>query len=402
MYGLTTSKIYKTLLILVCLLSVSFNDVVTFRPGFNYDFLVPGNVRITNSTLPVEGYEGAERIINTFIRVNDLPGASVAIARDGKLIYARGFGYSNPWEGVQMEPYTRMRIASISKLITAAAIMKLQEEGKMTVNDRVFGHGGILNDPAYLTPVDKRFFDITVAHLLAHQGGWTQRWGDHMFITNVISSEMGKQGPASKEDIVRFAMDRRLHFKPGTGRSYSNLGYMILGLVVEKVSGQSYEEYCQSSLFEPLGIYDFALAGNLIRHRGQYEAVYIEQSDAPLRESIYGTGEMVPGCYGGSDIEALGGAGAWTATSVDLLRFINAIDGDAREQDILTPESVHFMTNLKNGYAPVGWKASLPDGTWWRTGSYAGTSAMVKKERNGVTWAIIFNGSSWKGPRACL
>ncbi len=392
------SKRYKILIIVGALFILSLTNFVTFRAGINYDFLVPGNLRVTNESVPSEGFESAERIVNNFIRVNELPGASVAIAVDGRLVYARGFGYSNPWEHTPMQPYNRLRIASISKLITAAAIMKLQEEGKLTVNDRVFGHGGILNDPGYLNPVDKRFFDITVAHLLAHQGGWTQRWGDQMFISNVISEEMELEGPPSQEDIIHFVMNRRLHFKPGTSRSYSNLGYMILGLVVEKASGMQYDEYCRKKLFEPIGVYDIRLGKNLLSQKGPFEAIYIEQADAQLRPSIYGNGEMVPGCYGGSDFEALGGAGAWTATAIDLLRFVNTLDGNPYPEDILSGESIRFMTEMKNGFAPVGWKATLPDGTWWRTGSFAGTSGMIKKERDGITWAILFNGSSWRGP----
>ena len=78
-----------------------------------------------------------------------IEGASVAIAKDGKLVYARGFGYADTAAGIETQPYSKFRIASISKLVTAVAIMKLQEEGKLSLDDKVFGPEGILNDSCY-------------------------------------------------------------------------------------------------------------------------------------------------------------------------------------------------------------------------------------------------------------
>ncbi|HCC71457.1 MAG TPA: serine hydrolase, partial [Bacteroidales bacterium] len=202
--------------------------------------------------------------------------------------------------------------------------------------------------------------------------------------------------PVSTEDIIRFALDKRLHFTSGTGRSYSNLGYAILGLVVEEVSGISYEDYCKTEIFEPLGIYDFELARNLYEERDPFEVRYYEPYNAIPKESIYGTGEMVPAPYGGNDIEALGGAGAWITTAPDLLRFVMSVDGLDFCEDILPEPSIEFMTDRSNGFAPVGWKATTKNGYWWRTGSFAGTSTMIKRMPDGTLWAVLLNSSTWK------
>ena len=101
-------------------------------------------------------------------------------------------------------------------------------------------------------------------------------------------------------------MDKRLHYTPGTGKAYSNLGYSILGLVIEKISGISYEEFCRKAVLEPIGIYDMKIAGNLPSEKAPFEVTYYEPPDIPLKPSIYGTGEMVPPSYGGNDIKALG------------------------------------------------------------------------------------------------
>lgn len=227
------------------------------------DKLVPGNVRLTNSTCDSCDYSEFDRAFGSFLRKWNIAGASVAVSEGGKLVFAKGYGLADTTDSVSVEPYHRFRIASISKLVTAVAIMKLCEEGKMTPGDRVFGPEGILDDPEFSEPKDKRAFNITVTHLLNHEGGWSQRYGDQMFMPHVVADAMGVPTPVSTSTIVRFALGKRLHFTPGQGRSYSNLGYSILGLVVEKVSGMGYEEYCQKNILEPLGIYDMVLAKNL-------------------------------------------------------------------------------------------------------------------------------------------
>jgi CubicO group peptidase (beta-lactamase class C family) len=331
------------------------------------------------------------------LRKWSITGASVAVAKNGKLIYARGFGYTDTISKEEVQPYHKFRIASISKLVTAVAIMKLAEEDKLSLNDTVFGPNGILNDPYFSNPKDKRVFRITVAHLLSHEGGWTQRYGDQMFMPLVVADHMGMKPPVDTKTIVRFALDKRLHFTPGKGRAYSNLGYSILGLVIEKVTGMSYEEYCRKEILEPIGIYDMTLAHNLPERKAPYEVSYYTPSDVVPKPSIYGTGEMVPPSYGGNDIEALGGAGSWLATAPDLMRLLLAVDGLGTKGDILTPESISFMTDTRNGLAPVGWKTTI-NGTWWRTGSFPGTAGMMKRQANGISWIVLLNSSAWNGP----
>ncbi|HDZ41671.1 MAG TPA: class A beta-lactamase-related serine hydrolase [Bacteroidetes bacterium] len=357
--------------------------------------LTPENTRIRNDHNDGE-YSYIDRSFNDFLRYWKVSGASVAIARDGKLVFARGYGLADSSRNIEVQPYHRFRIASISKLVTATAIMKLQSENKLSLRDRVFGPDGILDNEYFKDPVDSRACDITVAHLLAHQGGWSHRYGDHMFMPHVVADFLGKELPVTTEDIVRFALDKKLHYTPGMGRSYSNLGYAILGLIVEEVSGMSYEDYCKKKIFEPLGIYDFELARNLYEEKDPLEVRYYEHGDAPPKESIYGTGEMLPAPYGGNDIEALGGAGAWIATAPDLLKFALSVDGLGMGDDILPEPSIEFMTDRSNGFAPVGWKATTKNGYWWRTGSFAGTSAMVKRSPDGTLWAVLLNTSTWK------
>jgi CubicO group peptidase (beta-lactamase class C family) len=390
---------YKKILLITFLMAF-----VRYDPGANEratsiaDKLVPGNVRLSNSMSERAEFSSMERIIRNFMLRWEIAGASIAVARDGQLVYAKGFGRADKNEDAEIQPYNKFRIASISKLVTAVAIMKLQEEGKLSVSDRVFGPDGILNDPFYSDPKDKRVYGITVAHLLSHEGGWTSRYGDQMFIPFVVAESMDVNPPVDTKTIVRFALNKGLHFTPGTGKSYSNLGYAILGLVIEKVTGMSYFDYCRKHVLEPIGIFDMILARNLPGEKAPFEVTYYEPGDAVLKPSIYGTGEMVQASYGGNDIEALGGAGAWLATAPDLMKLLLAIDGFDTRKDILNRESINFMTDTRNGFAPVGWKTTIFDGTWWRTGTFPGSAAMMKRQSDGTAWVVLLNSSAWNGP----
>jgi CubicO group peptidase (beta-lactamase class C family) len=388
----------KILLVTILLSLVSFNPGAQENNVVIVDKLVPDNVRITNRTPVVQEFPDAEKIVNSFLHKWSIAGASVAISKDGKLIFAKGFGYADTISGYQTQPYNQFRIASISKLVTAVAVMKLYEEGKLSLEDKVFGPEGILNDPYFAEPKDKRVYDITVEQLLSHEAGWTQRYGDQMFMPLVVAEKMNVKLPVDTKTIVRFALDKRLHFTPGMGRAYSNLGYSILGLVIEKVTGMPYEEYCKQAILEPLGIYDMTIARNLQLEKAPFEVTYYEPSDAVLKPSIYGTGEMVKPSYGGNDIRSLGGAGAWVATTPDLMRLLLAIDGFKTRYDILNDESIQFMTDNGNGFAPVGWKTTVIDGTWWRTGSFPGSAGMLKRQSDGIAWAVLLNSSAWNGP----
>lgn len=389
---------FKNIILVVIILLVIPESLVTHRIEFNSDYLVPGNIRITNDLSSGRNADYIERLFNSFMRKWDIKGASVAISVDGRLVFAHGFGYADLESSIVTEPYHRFRVASVSKLITAIAVMNLCDEGVLSLGDKVFGPDGILNDSVFDNPRDPRVYNITLAHLLGHQGGWSLRYGDHMFITQSVARQMNRELPLTTTDYVRFALDRRLHYSPGSGRSYSNLGYAILGLVVEKASGMSYEDYCQNKILEPLGIYDMAIGRNLDSERLVNEVRYYEHEGAINKLSVYGTGEIVPSSNGGNDIVSLGAAGAWVATAPDLIRLLLAVDGFDNNPDILSAEMIEVMTDMRNGIAPLGWRSSFPNGVWWRTGFFPGTTAMMKRLPDGRAWAVLLNSSAWNGP----
>ena len=358
----------------------------------------PNTAFITNKLTDSTQFELVNKSFEQFVAKWGLTGASIAIAKNGKLVYTRGFGYANKEDKQLMQPYNSMRVASVSKLITATAIMKLVEDGKLTLDDKVFGPNGILNDTIFLKYKDKRVEDITVYNLLNHSAGWTSRWGDHMFIKEVIAKELDKELPISLNHIVVFALSKKLHFAPGDPSSYSNLGYGILQLVIERVTEESYEEYVKDNIFEPLNIHDAYLSQNWDSLRYNNEARYYEVPEAELIMAYDGSADKVLKSRGGNDVKTLGAAGGWIISSINLTKFILAIDGDDSFPDIISKKSVATMAVADKKFQPLGWRWVM-NGKLWRSGSLAGTSSLAVSRSDGYTYVFISNCSPWKGAR---
>lgn len=334
-----------------------------------------------------------------FLSFWNVTGASVAFAKDGKLIYAKGFGQSNREDNHPVEPYHLFRIASVSKLVTGTAIMKLVEDGKLNLDDCVFGAEGLLNMAPYNAYRDKKVEEITVRHLLEHSGGWTTRYGDPLFEQHHLATRYGYAEPLSSEDIIAIMLKKRLHFRPGTASYYSNLGFVILGKVIEKASGMNYELYVKSEILHPLGIFDMTLGKNLRCEKDPLEVNYYEQDDAIKIQDCYGNGNLVSKSDGGNNLLAIEAAGAWIASATDILKLLLSLDGFDYPADILSKESLTEMVTPKaNGFSPLGWRQTNKYGNWLRTGSFAGSSAVLKRRPDGLAYVILCNTSVWIGP----
>ena len=361
--------------------------------------LLPTNQVINNEDSDLETTKKFDRIISRFIQKWELKGASFALMKDDRLIYSKGYGYADLEQNVPMDVMHVFRVASISKLITAVGIMKLQEEGKLQLSDHVFGEDGILNDSIYLDIKDKRTRRITVEHLLRHQGGYTLAYGDPMFNPLLIAKKMNVNPPADLNTMIRYVLSRRLQYTPGTSTAYSNIGYGILSRVIEKVSGQDYESYIRKEILLPAGCFDMHLGKNLYEDKFPNEVKYYEVSNAEPIECCDGSGKLAYKSNGGNNIEELYGAGGWVASPSELLRFLATIDNDATIPDILSSESIEYMTQKMEHSMPIGWIETTKRGEWLRSGTLAGTSALMKRQPNGYSWVFLTNTSTWKGSR---
>jgi CubicO group peptidase (beta-lactamase class C family) len=354
---------------------------------------------LSNALSAVEDLKYQDKLIENFLRKWGIVGASVGVVKDGKLVYAKGYGYAEK-DKVSVEPYHTFRIASVSKLITAIAVMKLIEEDRLSLDDTVFGPNGILNDAVYCKSKDSKIYNITVRHLLVHTGGWSTRtYGDPMFQSLEIASKMKAPAPAGEEAIIEYVLSKRLPYAPGTKYDYSNFGYFILGKVIEKIADMPYETYVQRAILYPLDIFDMQLARNLCKDKFDKEVFYYDHQGAEKRLSCYGTGELVERPYGGSDIEVLGAAGAWIASPASMLKLLAAVDGQDSKPDILSQQTIDMMTaSNEDEERAMGWKGNK-NGKWYRTGTLIGTNAMLVRQSDGISWMMVTNTNVWTGPR---
>lgn len=352
---------------------------------------------LTNDLSKFKNSDYLDKQFNRFMEQWQMTGMTVAIIKDERLVYAHGFGFSDAEAKTEMTPGNLFRLASISKLITAVAITKLVENGKLRLDARVFGEDAILSDSIIENSADKRLKNITVRHLLAHSAGWSQRYGDPAFNSLSIAEKVGDTPPATMDSYFKFICSRNLHFAPGSSASYSNMGYMFLGEVISKVSGMSYEEFVRKEVLIPNGIYDMHIGSSMETGRRNNEVKYYEPNESPLIPAFDGSGNLVKKTYGGNPIELLGPAGGWIASSIELAKLLVLIDGHKNVPDIISPRILQEMTCSERTKGPLGWIKVTKTGDWWRTGSMAGTSTMMKRCANGISWVVLFNSSSWKG-----
>lgn len=359
------------------------------------------NDSLTNEASSAPAYEEMNKRVERFLRRWEIKGAQLVVSDHGRLIYARGFGYADEAEGIAMEPGHIMRIASASKLITAVGIMKLKEEGRLHLSDRVFGPQGLLRDTAFTNAItDKRYYEITVEHLLRHQGGFSLGLGDPMFETRAIMQRHHLSAPPTNEALVRLQLRRPLAAVPGHATAYSNVGYVLLSMIIARVSGMPYEDYIQQHVLRPAHCYDFHIARNYYEERYPREVRYYAHTDQEPGPEFNGSGRIVERPYGGNDITRLSGAGAWVASAAELSRFVAAIDGDEAVPDILSPETVREMTTeTDKGTLSIGWMRTPNDGEhpWKRTGTLCGTSALIARYPDGQCWILLTNTSTYKG-----
>ncbi len=315
--------------------------------------------KIHNDMSSFEETERMDKTIASFLERYKIKGASVAVTKEGRLVYAKGFGYANEENAEQVEPGHVFRIASISKLITAVAVMHLVEEGKLDLDSKVFGPEGILHEDKFLAYRDRRIENITVQHLLEHKAGWSKYYGDPVFMPHVVARKMKVSLPVKSEDVIGYALTRKLSYTPGTRYSYSNLGYVVLGQIIENITGMTYEDYVKFSLLNPLGIWDMQIGKGYFNEKAPNEVKYYELNAGQEVLAFDSYDSYASRVYGGNDISLLGAAGGWIASPAEVLKLAVAIDGFNSSPDILMPETIERMTSCSRSKPDIiGWKGS--------------------------------------------
>jgi N-acyl-D-amino-acid deacylase len=324
---------------------------------------VPVTPAMPISGTAVPGMANVDLAISDVMTRWGIPGGAVGIMKDGRLVYARGFGYADVESQKVATPDALFRIASVSKPVTKAAILKLVEQSRLSLDAPAFA---LL---PHITPlpgatVDPRLATITVRHLLEHSGGWDRTITfDPMFLPTEIAAATGTPAPASAEAIVRYMMGKPLSFAPGTRVAYSNFGYAVLGRIIERVSGASYEQFVKAAVLAPAGVTRMRLGRSLYANRLPDEVRYYDLFTAP---SVFPGVGPVPVPYGGFNLEAMDSHGGWVASVVDLLRFEKM------------------------------WVAPPAQGYWFHDGGLPGTVSVMVRTSTGYAWVAVFNALGMK------
>ncbi len=290
----------------------------SYRPTYVEAFNARGEVRFNglwqNRSFSAADLTFIEKRVRRYMRKHKVPGLSLAISRDEKLVYASAFGYADKERRDLAGPADRFRVASVSKPITAVAIQKVIEKTTLTEKSRVFGSSGVLAS-RFKTPARNRKINkIEIGHLLRHQGGFVN-----------VNKDGEKRDPmfaysgTGHTGLIKWTLKNYpLGYDPGTDDQYSNFGYCLLGRVIERMTDKTYERYVRDAILKPAGARGMVIGGDKLKDRKRNEVKY------------YGDG-----AYSAVKPQRFDSHGGWIATPIDLLRFL-------KHEDALRKSYAHY------------------------------------------------------------
>lgn len=351
---------------------VEANDAVDLMKAQKLDVIAEDGTIRNYELLVRKGNVKVDGKVYDFMKTFHVPAVGLAISKDEEIVYAAGYGFAVPATRQRADERTLFRIASLSKQHTAIAVMQLAEQGKLSLDAPVFGKDGILSEE--FGAVEGAKAAVTVRHLLQHTSGWTSSPEDPMF-PNAGSPYDGK----SLKERVRYVLDNvKQESSPGTLFSYYNLGYGILGMVIEKVSGMDYEFYLKEHVYKPAGIADIHVGGDKA-HRRENEVVYEATGYAPYD----------------NDMEMLKAAGGLVASARELMMLANCVDYGQKVPDILTKASLDEMyTPSSVANYGLGWyigHSVFKDWASFHSGALACTGTIWSRGNNGIHGALLTN-----------
>jgi D-alanyl-D-alanine carboxypeptidase len=335
---------------------------------------------ITRQVSQPDSKLGVDSLVVDFMENYHIPGLSLAVSKDGKLVYAKGYGYANISSKEEVSKTSLFRIGQISQTITAIAIMKLIQQGKLSPESGVFGDSGILGTKYGTHPYTSAVNNITVNELLHHTcGGWSGR-------DDRIDDPKFRDTSITREQFISWTLDNiPLRNIPGSNYGFSNFGYLVLGRIIEKISGQSYTDFVKDSILQPIGISDMQLTGTLGNKKKNevtnYKDLTFPTYNGELDEEL---------CFARADA-----CSGWIASATDLLKLIDNINGFSSHNNILDSTTMRIMltSSKANKHFTCGW--FLNDdfkNRFYISQHFAQTSEIVCAG-NGFSWVILVNTS---------
>lgn len=388
---ITATKILFATLCYVLLLSgfITSCDKAKISGTNNYSSSSPNlqtanidNVPLSRISNPMLGFT-VDNEVKMVMERTGATAVTVAFVKHRVIEYEKAYGFKDDAKSIPLKSDALMRTASIVKPITAAAIRKLANDGILQLSDHAFCTGS--NTPCWLpsallsSTTDPRVNNITIQQLIDHQGGRSRK--NDPFGHEALCKKLSVPCPPSRVDIVKYVMTLPLDYTPGSPGSldsYSNFGYLILGMIIEQASHTSYIHYVQNSLMNPLGVSnnDFKEGESLPADHDQREPMYISKQMSP---SVFNIGNEAPFAEAGFNAKNWLAVGSSISTAKAMALFASVYK---------LPHGETLGENATN------------DGS--HAGGLDGTATFVRQLPSGVSYSIFLNVAISSGDYASL
>lgn len=203
--------------------------------------LVQDNKDMNGFVFAPESVTRTNVLLAQMTRDGDFTG-SVLIAQDGNILLSQGYGFADRAQGIPNTPRTRFHLGSMTKMFTATAILLMESQGKLSVNDPICN---------LISNVPKAWMDITLHHLLTHTSGLSSQQSDRLY-REIESAVSGPVPPSEQAHYLGLGCEWSLDTPPGKQFAYNNFGYILLTHIIEQLSGQSYADFLERTIFAPL------------------------------------------------------------------------------------------------------------------------------------------------------
>ncbi len=290
-------------------------------------------VLLLTAAVPAQA-DRVDDFIKSEMRLRHIPGLSLAVVRNGRVIKAKGYGLANVELKVPATPDSVYQIGSMTKQFTAAGIMLLVENGTVSLDEAI---------DKYLPDLPLAWRGVTVRHLLTHTSGIKD-------FADLADTETERAKDYTKAQIIALVSGAPLEFRPGEKWNYSNTGYFLLGMIIERVSGKPYEDFLRERIFQPLGMVDTRL-------NDLNEIVPSRAAGYVLRNGHLYNGQPVSPTH-------TYGAGGLLSTAADLAKWDAALYTErvlrkSSLEQMLTPATLNdsqpARNSVFNNYYGFGW-----------------------------------------------
>src|SRR5579863_6094579 len=314
-----------------------------------------------------------DRVVAQFMKHNAVPNAELAFSQGGKIVFSHAYTY----RGLAKSTTTRstlIRLASLSKAWTSAALYDLLSAKKIRPGEKVFQYLGITKPLPVGAPVDPRVYDITIEDMIQHKSGWDDSMShyDPTFSMRKTALALGLKRPINQLEFVRYQLHEPLQEKPGTTYAYCNFCYTVLGMVVAKASGMSYQDYMTNVLDKEIGTTDVLMSPTVGARLPHEVANYYSPFFG--RSAVYITSKKWWGwAYSGDGLinEVAAGAGGLATSADSMLALMN-----------------RYIIWGVGTPPPYGYAAA-------REGEMPGANAFAEQLRNGVNFSFLVNTNTY-------